>query len=346
VKESPIVKYDLANPVIKVVCGNQVFSDYRKYAATMSPVKRWLFLRKVKAGFRNFNRLFENACRDKEVFIGPFIGEFGNFLSYILPLVTRFYRNGVKVNLLCNEVLRPFLLDEVGSLMVSNEFLLPDFYSNAALAGNKAGLSSEMQETVDRFVETSQSSGNPFIDLSDHNTYWFIYRSWLVHQRMVETIHYDKFYGKQTRENSIVVFPRKKGRESTPNNGEPWDYTALIAQLADLVEKVYVAGHPEFSHSIAGQNNIEVITGKGNDETLRRCSQSKLIICQHSGTVYLGEYTNTQTLVIFKGPMPIKGINDTLVWDTLLGNRTRMDFAFSEEDILSYVKRHFGYEKT
>jgi hypothetical protein len=59
----------------------------------------------------------------------------------------------------------------------------------------------------------------------------------------------------------------------------------------------------------------------------------------HSGTCYLGEYTNTQVLIIFKGEFPIVGINDSIIFKEFLGTKYPVAFAFSMEEIEDYVKK-------
>ena len=50
----------------------------------------------------------------------------------------------------------------------------------------------------------------------------------------------------------------------------------------------------------------------GNETVLQECAEAKLIVSQHSGAIHVGLYSNTPTLIIYKGVLPIKGLDDTL----------------------------------
>jgi hypothetical protein len=85
-----------------------------------------------------------------------------------------------------------------------------------------------------------------------------------------------------------------------------------------------------------------------NRITLEKVSNSKLIITQHSGVNNVGEYVNTQVLIIYKGGNKVTDIgsmNNTLRFRKSLENKYPLKFAFSEEEIVNFVKEHNQIKK-
>jgi hypothetical protein len=83
--------------------------------------------------------------------------------------------------------------------------------------------------------------------------------------------------------------------------------------------------------------NVEVILTEDNSVILEKSSNSKLIISQHSGSVYLGEYTNSQVLIIYKGGNVIGDIEITDRFKKGLGMKFDFNYAFDLQQIEDYL---------
>ena len=147
----------------------------------------------------------------------------------------------------------------------------------------------------------------------------------------------------ENQTDSVVIFPRKKGGEATPNNGGPWDYMEIARLISPYFQKVYLVGHSSLSAHVENEGNIEVKISTDNADTLKYCAESKLIITQHSGAVHIGAYVNRPVLLIYNGKPPIKGLFDTLRFRKNL-TRRGLKYAFSLEEIEKRVVKYSDKE--
>ena len=231
---------------------------------------------------------------------------------------------------------KPFLVDENGNSIIYKYYGLRDFFMEVSPVQNNTIPPDDVQIEIYKFEREAKKSLCPFFNIGDPYYYWFIHRTWML-GRFMKTTDFHKVY-KTKDENSVVIFPRSKGAKSTPNNGEPWNWEEVIRTVKPHFEKVYVVGHPAFSSPIQSYDNVEVVITDDNSKILEKCCNSRLIITQHSGTCYLGEYTNTQTLIIFHGKFPILGINDSIIFKEFIGAKFAFAFAFALSEIEEYVK--------
>ena len=319
-------------------CGEQLFADNKKYAIInkLNGIVRWRYSFKIWRGYTLANLRLFFALLFKRCYYGPFKGEFGNFLGHNLPFLAYLHSKGVKIYY-CGMLLhKPFLVDENGKNIVEWICVLRDFFLEVSPSQNDTVPPPDVQKQINDFEHQAKKSIYPYFNIGDPYYYWFIHRSWML-KGFMKTIDYSKVY-KTKVENSIVIFPRSKGAKSTPNNGEAWDWEEVAMAVSPYFDKVYILGHPAFSSPLVSQDNIEVVITDNNAKILEKCCNSKLIITQHSGTCYLGEYTNCQVLIIFKGKLPIVGINDSIIFKEFLGKKFPFAFAFSLDKIKDYVK--------
>ena len=96
--------------------------------------------------------------------------------------------------------------------------------------------------------------------------------------------------------------------------------------------------NPEKETDFSSFDNVEVLITNDNSTIIEKCSNSKLIISQHSGSVYLGEYTNTPVLIIYKGSTSIGDINTTIYFNKSLGTKSHFNYAFSYLEIENFLK--------
>lgn len=323
----------------KAICGEQDFSDNKKFAKVnhILGIKQWKYFFKIWRGYFLASLKLFFAILFKRCYYGPYKGEFGNFLGHNLPFLAYLHSKGVKIYY-CGMLLhKPFLVDENGKSIIYKWYGLRDFFKEVSPQSNDTIPPNDVQTEIDKFEKEAKNSFYPFFNVGNPYYYWFIQRTWML-KGFMKTTNLEKVY-KTKNENSVVIFPRSKGASSTPNNGEPWDWEKVVRTVKPYFDNVYVMGHPAFSIAMQSHENVEVLITDDNSKILEKCSNSKLIITQHSGTCYLGEYTNTQVLIIFQGQLPILGINDSIIFKEFLGTKFLFVFAFSYSDIENYLKK-------
>jgi hypothetical protein len=274
----------------------------------------------------------------KECYYGPFKGEFGHLLGHNLPFIAYLHSKGVKIHFCGMELYKPFLVDEEGKSLVVEYAGLRDFFRETKLDSNKAEEPLDVKEVTDNFIKRATLSVRPYWDLNDETFYWYTFRWWTIKNKYAKTYDLSKVY-KTASENSVVIFPRNKGAAFHINNGETWDYKEVADTVKSLFDKVYIIGHPAFSQPMNSYENVEVLVSNDNSVLLEKCCNSKLIITQHSGTVYLGEYTNTPVLIIYKGGKSIGNIEETKKFKDALGKKYDFNYAFSLPEIVNFIKK-------
>ncbi|MBS1635476.1 MAG: hypothetical protein JST26_06095 [Bacteroidetes bacterium] len=291
----------------------------------------------VWKAYRDINRFYKQALREKECYYGPFKGEFGHFLLHNLPFLSHLHQQGVKIHYCGMALHKAFLVDGHGQPIVHTYHELRDFFAEVPSSSNATVPPPDVQKEIDQFFVKARSSGKAFLNIADNDMYWYVFRNWQLKKGRQHTYNIRPVY--QTRqEKSCVIFPRKKGNAVTPNNGGPWDYLDIARKVSPFFEKVYITGHPSMSAELSSEGNIEVCLSTDNRVVIETCCNASLIITQHSGAVHMGIYTQTDVLLIFNGKPPIKGLIDTLRFRTNLTNRT-LSYAFNEESIVNFVKK-------
>jgi ADP-heptose:LPS heptosyltransferase len=246
------------------------------------------------------------------------------------------HKKGVKIHYCGMSLHKPFMLDENGKSILSSFTELRDFFGEIKPSANQNKVPRDVAKQIENWKIKAKATGMPFLDIDRTSFYWHGLRNWQLEGRQHK---YDlaKAYA-QDPTDSVVIFPRKKGGEVTPNNGGPWDYLEIARQLSPHFTKVYLVGHPSLSALVEGYGNIEVKVSADNADTLKFCAEAKLIITQHSGAVHIGAYVNTPVLLIFNGEPPIKGLFDTLRFRKNL-TRKPLKYAFSLDEIEKAAKK-------
>lgn len=331
-------KFPADKDVISKVIGDDVFADYHRYAQEeKSTFRKYRFYFKIYRGLaKAYWRLFLTFVF-KRCYFGPFNGEFGNFISYILPFLSYLHSKGVKINYCGMALYKPFMVDEKGNLIVENFVELRDFYKEATPNANSAKIPGDVSNIVEQFKFDAKKSNFAYWDLSDSFFYWYIYRTWILQGPFMKTPAFNKIY-KTKDENAAVIFPRNKYTDFNLPFGEPWDFQELAEAISPYFDRVYILGHPAFSVPLKETDKIKILVTDNNAVLLEKCANSKLILTQHSGTKYLGELTNTQVLVIYKGKMPIFGMLDNVIFNYKLGTKHNLHFAFSLDHVKEYCE--------
>lgn len=294
------------------------------------------YLKIVFKAYRDINVFYKKALALKECYYGPFKGEFGHFLLHNLPFLSYLHKQGVKIHYCGMELHRPFLVDDKGNSIIYKYYPLRDFFSETPPHSNEVIPPKDVQDEIDKFHKTALNSNLPYLNIADKNMYWFVFRNWQLKNGRQHVYSIRAIY-KTTPENACVIFPRKKGNAFTLNNGGPWDYLSIARLVSPYFDKVYITGHPSMSAELKSEGNIEVCLSTDNKVIIEKCCNAGLIITQHSGAVHIGCYTDTPVLLIYNGQPPILGLIDTLRFRKNLTKRN-LNYAFSEEDILNYVK--------
>lgn len=280
------------------------------------------------------NTFYREALKKKQCYYGPFKGEFGHFLLHNLPFLVHLHKNGVKIHYCGMELHKPFLVDETGKSIIHEWFPLPDFFAEAKPMANETVLPPSIKKLVDDFKKQAIGSDLPFLDISEKDMYWFVFRNWQLEGKQ-EIYDLSKVYAK-SKGKSCVIFPRKKGVDFSPNNGGPWDYFQISKMVSLFFEKVYLVGHPSLSADVEASGNIELKVSLDNSDTLRYCAEADLIITQHSGAVHLGAYVKTPVLIIFNGDPPIKGLIDTIRFRKNITSQS-LNYAFNFAEIENFA---------
>jgi len=289
---------------------------------------------------------YRKALLTGKCYYGPFTGEFGHLLGHNLPFIAHLYSKGVQVEFCGLEIHRPFFKDEEGKPIVSSYLSTRDYFSESAPDCNIAPEPKDVASFTSGFIKEAKNAKVPYWDNADHDYYFYSFRWWVLNKGYIKVFDLSKIY-KTKDERAVVIFPRKWNAnfpgaiaKQLKNNGENWDYRELARSLSPLFDKVYVIGHPVFSAvDFTSFDNVEVVLTNENAFILEKCSNSQLIISQHSGTVYLGEYTNTPVLIIYKGGTEIGDIEITKLFKKGLGNKHEFSYAFSTEEIIAHVKQ-------
>lgn len=300
----------------------------------------WLkFWIKIYFGYRKADKKLAETLKKKICYYGPFKGEMGHLTAHTLPFLMYLHKHDVKIVYCGLELHKPFLVDEKGHSIIERFWPLRDFFQEVVPRSNSAIPPADVQLEIEKFEQEAQKSRLPFWNIADDFYYWFIHRNWLGKGY---TYLYDlsKYY-KSKDEDAVCIFPRSFGSAGSHNNGEIWDYPKLIEAVKPFFDKIYVVGHPAQSISILPSEKVEVRITTDNAKILEACSNSRLMITQHSGINNLGEYLNKQVLIIYKGGNKISDIgsmNNTFRFRKFLKEKLPLNFAFSEEEIINYVK--------
>ena len=287
------------------------------------------------------NNLYKRALRQKKCFFGPFLGEFGHLLGHNLPFVAHLYSKGVSIHYYGLEIHKPFFYSDNDKLLVEQYTGVRDFFSEHLPDCNSSQTPMDVSKATQNFIEHARKSDVPFFDNLNSDYYLNFFRWWVLKKRFIKTYDLSLKY-KTLDEDSCVIFPRKWNDQYTvkqlKNNGEVWDYQKVALTASKHFDKIYVVGHPAFSYAdFESFNNVEVILTDDNSVILEKCSNSKLIISQHSGSVYLGEYTNCQVLIIYKGSSVIGDIEITDRFKKGLGMKFDFNYAFDLQQIEDYL---------
>lgn len=308
------------------------------------------FSLRISKAYLAFYHLYYLSLLKKKCFFGPFTGEFGHLLGHNLPFVAHLYSKGVKIEFCGMEMHECFFVDEKGKSIVTSFTSLRDFFKESAPSSNKAKEPADIQEITSNFRATAKRSALPFWSNDNFDLYFYAFRWWALKNKFCKVFDLSKVY-KTKDERSVVIFPRKWNSnfpemrsKQLKNNGENWNYFEVAKAVSKIVDKVYVIGHPQFSHvDFDSFDNVEVCITNDNRFILEKCCNSKLIITQHSGSVYLGEYTDCQVLIIYKGGREIGEIEMTEKFKNGLGTKYPFAYAFSLEEIESFTKNYEAF---
>lgn len=324
----------MSKPEIKDIITNDA-TTIRYGQSTLNIFGKIHYLKIVLKAYYDIITFYRKALKDKECYYGPFKGEFGHLLLHSVPFLMHLYKQGVKIHFCGVEIGKPFLIDDKGNSIIHKFYPLRDFYAEVPPCMNYATPPEDVQVEIKKFLDLAIASKKGFLNIADHDMYWFVFRNWQLKGR--QFLYSLQNVYKTASENSCVIFPRKKGNAHTLNNGGPWDYMKIARSVAPYFDKVYITGHPSMSADLSSEGNIEVCVSSNNKIVLEKCSNANLIITQHSGAVHMGAYTNTKVLLIFNGELPIRGLADTLRYRKNLSSDP-INFAFSYEDIEEHVK--------
>ena len=284
----------------------------------------------VKKGFRGLNvfgkvrffgiiitayvKLFlfhSRALLLKRAAIGPFWGEFGNFHLHYYPYVAYLHSKGVKLDLCVIDNYLPFLVDEAGDPLYENVVKLENILGIIKSSGNELKEVGETQKKMyQQFIGIARKRKKPLLDLSDKNLYWYVYRNWQLNGRQYIYRRKKTFTKRNDHKPVVALFPRNISGAYSPQNGYAWDYMELARGISPQCERILITGHPSMSSLCAEEDNIKLRLSPDNTEILRVIDECDLIITQHSGAMHIANYYQKPVCIIFKGVLPVKGMDD------------------------------------
>ena len=278
----------------------------------------------------------KNAILQKnKVYLGPFVGEFGNFLGHVLPLIGYLHKNGVEVHFCGLNLFRPFVVDENGSSLVVFHGLR-DIYNETKVAANFGVMPIDVQQEVNLFYEEA-AKGGVLIDLRDSFFYWFVFRDFVAKGRaFFYAIKENNITPFESNTRSCVLFPRSKGAKESKNNGQEWDYDEVITSLVDSFDKIYVLGHPTFVKNVRPHPKVELKFSNDNKELVKICSNADCIISQHSGVIYLSTLFQVPYVLLYKGgsvPSEIGSLNNTLYYLNSVKKPYQIEFCYDLKNL-------------
>jgi hypothetical protein len=302
--------------------------------------KKFLFMKRLNSEIRKASSRLNETFKLKECYYGPFKGEFGHFLAHSLPFLMLLHRKNVKIHYCGLEIHRPFLVDEKGNSIVSTFYPLRDFFGEVPPTSNKTVPPADVQLKIDEFTIKAKNSKFPFWNIADNFYYWFVHRQFVVDNNYL----YDLSKVYKSEENlACAIFPRSKGARVSKNNGEPWDYQKILDLLSKFFEIVYVCGHPSQSLELIPTENTELVISSDNSKILEACSNSSLIISQHSGVIYISALLEKPYLLLYKGgksPSDIGSFQNTLYFLNSFGKDYEINYCFSEEELEQFLNKN------
>lgn len=281
------------------------------------------------------------AKQDNTLYFGPVYSEFGHVLLHILPfLAYAHYKFGIEKIIVCtNKVYEP-LFRAVFPKSVCELITLPDHIGAYTPSVNKLpeGMDGEMKNTIIQFENTVKSHNG--FDLLDGKAYWYVFRNWQLANKyqFLPSINLDSYTNEYKPK--VMIFPRKKGAEHTANNGRPWDYPLLVSILLSFAQ-VVVAGHPNLSISEGYPNHPDLSFAWDNQSLIKESLTCQLIMTQHSGACIVGDYVAVDTLILFNGKPPIKGLDETMRFRRHI-QKGNFYFAHNLEEVDSFLSKRFN----
>ena len=310
-------------------------SDHKHYLKTSGygPIQKLKFLLKYHFVFWSSFLKIKKAVRTGKIAIGPFKGEFGNFLGHVLPLLVYLHKRNVVIRFCSFEILQPYLVDESGDWIIRDFVALRDIYKEAPPSTNFGEIPQDVEGQIRSFYDGIRG-GTPIIDLGNHFYYWFIHKK-LVAKYFSELYDLSLTYSEKS-ENACAIFPRSKGASHTKNNGAPWNYNDVVNLLQEKFDKVYVVGHPAYVEHIEGSEKVVPVVSSDNEQILKVISKSSHIFSQHSGVIYLAPLLRKRFVLLYNGGeklSDIGSIQNTLYYLKALNGLNQIDYCFSLQDV-------------
>jgi hypothetical protein len=271
----------------------------------------------------------------EKVYLGPFVGEFGNFLGHTLPLIGYLSKNGVEVHFCGLELFRPFCVDDNGIETVIF-YPLRDIFMETTMGTNFGAMPADVQQEINLFYEEAATRG-VLIDLRDNFFYWFVFRDFVAKgSAFFYAIKENNITPFESNTRSCVLFPRSKGAKESKNNGQEWDYDEVITSLVDSFDKIYVLGHPAFVKNVRPHPKVELKFSNDNKELVKICSNADCIISQHSGVIYLSTLFQVPYVLLYKGgsvPSEIGSLNNTLYYLNSVKKPYQIEFCYDLKNL-------------
>jgi hypothetical protein len=265
----------------------------------------------------NFDETLQQAKACKKVYIGPFIGEFGHMLIHVLPFINYLYEQGIQITFCGLNYFESLCRDENGNKIVHDYINLQSYLQTGTPDGNTLDKVTDRNTYIKclEFVDEARSSMLPFFDMSDPGIYkfWFL---WHLKNGYGKLFNLGKAYNPNNiKENAIGFYTRTKVH--TGVTGPEWNVPEVVNIISKYCDIIYVAGHPEQSHTIDHPKVCNVLS-VNNTWSIKFLSRCKIIVSYNSGTAYMPRILGIPAIIIHKGTL--QGFKHTLECSNPLSN--------------------------
>ena len=253
----------------------------------------------------NYYEILNKAIKQKEVYIGPFYGEFGHLLIHVLPFLGYLHQKGIKIRYCGHEGQQDLLVDTDKKPIYTEYFALPPHFDKSVPEMNdyRYVKDESVLKLADEWKETAKKSGLPFFDLSDPHNYRFVWWEWWFNNRYGKLYNIGRAYNpEQITEHAVAVYSRTKPLGTAQGAGEPFDIVKIVDIAAKYVDKVYVVGHPDQAHTI-NHPKVENIITMDNASIIKAVSKCKAILSHNSGAAYMAKMLRIPGIVFHNGEL-------------------------------------------
>jgi len=251
----------------------------------------------------NYYKILNDAIAQKEVYVGPFYGEFGHLLIHVLPFLGFLYQKGIKIHFCGHEGQQPLLVDEENNPLYATYTVLPRHFNKSVPEMNDYRFvkDSKVLELADKWKKGAENTGIPFFDISDPHNYRYVWWEWWFNNKFGKLFNIGLSYNPESiKENAIALYSRTKPMGTAQGTGPAFDISKIIDIAGKYADKIYVVGHPDQAHCVE-HPKVENIVTYDNAVILKKASRCKVILSHNSGAAYIAKILRIPGIIFHNG---------------------------------------------